>query len=496
MAGYLEYLMNPATQGLLNMSAGLLQAGGPSPYPTSFGQALGRGVQQGYAGLASAQQAQQQQALVQLEQAKMGMVQQQLKQAQAQFEMQQGILRNAGLLGGGSQQQAPTQIADASAGPTTPGMSANTSQLAFGTPSYATAPQQPQASPNQAFPFNLQQLTAMKLAGMPDLLPNYKETQPDLKIEGGIIRDMKTGRVIGTQPIITPNGQAILPNVGPDGSYSVSGVPGADALLRNQKRIEGEEGARYQYEPTTDASGRVIPRSKLTGEPIGSQGAPSAAPTPMQPRPMSGPWSTVPLLPKPMGMGQTTYQKNLDETRSKYAGTLSEKYGAAAEGADQRIALNNQALDLVDKADTGPGAVATAEVKSWLVKLGIPEGDFEKGPSATTALNKDLLNAATQRAKQVYGARMTQQEVMLMLQKGSPNTDMQKAAIKFLINADNAQAQYQKQQGSDLGRYLGMGGDPHQFEAWYARSFPLSKSLETVKLDTGKRPPLSSFGSK
>jgi hypothetical protein len=58
MAGYLEYLMNPATQGMLNLSAGLLQAGGPSRTPVGFGQALGQGVMQGNQGMMAAQQMQ------------------------------------------------------------------------------------------------------------------------------------------------------------------------------------------------------------------------------------------------------------------------------------------------------------------------------------------------------------------------------------------------------------------------------------------------------
>jgi hypothetical protein len=65
MAGFLEYLMNPATQGMLNLSAGLLQAGGPSRTPVSFGQALGQGLQHGTQGLQQAQQAQLQQQLLQ-----------------------------------------------------------------------------------------------------------------------------------------------------------------------------------------------------------------------------------------------------------------------------------------------------------------------------------------------------------------------------------------------------------------------------------------------
>src|SRR5262249_34332860 len=138
------------------------------------------------------------------------------------------------------------------------------------------------------------------------------------------------------------------------------------------------------------------------------------------------------------GIGQTTFNKNLEEGRAKFVGELSTKYGAQAEAADQRIALAQQALDLVAKAETGPGAVLQSDVKSWLIKAGIPEGDFEKGASATQSLNKDLLNLATAKAKQAYGAKITQSEVMLMIQRGSPNVDMQKAAINFLLKTDIA----------------------------------------------------------
>src|SRR6185295_13937193 len=231
MAGYLDDLMNPANQGALSLSANLLKAGGPSPYPVPFGSALGNAFS-GFQG------DQQRQAMLGLEQAKMGMLQQQLKQAQAQFEMQQGILRNAGLIPGpgGAPTQPPTQVADASA-----------QVPSYGQPGFQPGPTQAQAPQSQAFPFNLQQLTAMKLAGMPDLLPNYKETKPEIKIEGGILRDMnRGGAIVGTQPIITPNGQAILPNVGPNGSFSVSGVPGGNSVYRNNQNIAAEASARFQ----------------------------------------------------------------------------------------------------------------------------------------------------------------------------------------------------------------------------------------------------------
>lgn len=85
MAGYLEALMNPATLGLLNASAGLLQAGGPSRVPVGFGQALGQGVQQGAGAF---QTAQQQQAMLNMHNLQAGMLAQNLKKA----EQTQGAL--------------------------------------------------------------------------------------------------------------------------------------------------------------------------------------------------------------------------------------------------------------------------------------------------------------------------------------------------------------------------------------------------------------------
>jgi hypothetical protein len=69
MAGILDWFSNPANQGLLNLSAGLMQAGGPSRMPVSFGQALGQGFQQGAQGLQQAQQAQMQQQMFGMKQA-------------------------------------------------------------------------------------------------------------------------------------------------------------------------------------------------------------------------------------------------------------------------------------------------------------------------------------------------------------------------------------------------------------------------------------------
>lgn len=63
MAGILQWANDPANQGLLNLSAGLLQASGPSRTPVSLGQAFGQAVPQGMNAFQQAQQGQMQQQL-------------------------------------------------------------------------------------------------------------------------------------------------------------------------------------------------------------------------------------------------------------------------------------------------------------------------------------------------------------------------------------------------------------------------------------------------
>lgn len=198
------------------------------------------------------------------------------------------------------------------------------------------------------------------------------------------------------------------------------------------------------------------------------------------------PWDTIPKMPTPKGIGQTTYNKAMQGKYAEVGTELSKKYGELAESAAQRNALTDQALGLVDKADTGTMAASLSDVKNLLTsRFGIPESSFENTPSATIALNKDLTNAATQKAKQQFGSRITQSEVNLMLQRASPGVDMPKAAIKYLLQSDKEIGAYNIRQANDLGKYLENGGDPNRFEGWYAKTFP--QKFES-KLTTGAAP--------
>ena len=205
-------------------------------------------------------------------------------------------------------------------------------------------------------------------------------------------------------------------------------------------------------------------------------------------KPSNDPWASIPTVPQPKGIGQSTYNQSYMQGMGEAGAKVSERLGENATAANQRIALNNQSLSLIDKADTGPLAAQASNIKNWLVsKFGISEDRFQNTPSATLALQKDLVNAATAKAKQQFGGKITQGEVNLMLTRGSPNVDMTKAALRYLLQSDTAGAQYQLDQANDFSKYMKLNGDPTQFESWYSQKFPMTNAVGSIHLNTGKQ---------
>lgn len=275
--------------------------------------------------------------------------------------------------------------------------------------------------------------------------------------------------------------------------YQTVEVPqrGGGTMPTFKPQVPGYGGAAPTAPQPQAAPPAPAPRIMAGGQPIPPAEAPAAnavlnATAQGQPMTVPGvdPWASMPKLLVPQGAGpQGTMQKTLAEEQGKKAAELSTKYGQAAADANQRMATNNQALDLIDQADTGPGSSFMTDFKNLAVsRLGIPEGDFQNNPAANTALNKDLVNSAVQKGKSMFGSRFTQSEVGLMLTQASPSAQQTKTAIKFLLQSDNANQQYSIKQANDLGRFMASGGDPMRFEAWYSGAFPQTNALSQVKM--------------
>lgn len=152
---------DPRALALLNFGANMMQSGGSSPREITFGEALGHGMQGGIQGLITGNQLQQMKRKSDMEEKQHAlsnlMLEMQMKEATRKHEMQQNIM---GRLGFGGQQQTGMQNASMQAG-----MS--------------------QQSTGGQFPFNLNDVTAMKMAGLADMLPELQYAQKGAERKSG-----------------------------------------------------------------------------------------------------------------------------------------------------------------------------------------------------------------------------------------------------------------------------------------------------------------------
>jgi hypothetical protein len=277
MAGFLEYLMNPATQGMLNLSAGLMQAGGPSATPVGFGQALGQGLQQGVRGMQSAQMAQmQQQKLAQ--EAKLLDLHGKLYGAQAD-KANEDVRRQQRLSSIMSMpmEAAPVQVAGLSP----------TSASAVGAPWAAAGPQAP-ASPIDGFKARATLLAKegflQEANQVADLV---KKISPDLEFKDGVWYDKSSGAPVRGGAGINQQGFGYQTQVGPNG-ISVGPLAGADALYRGQQDIGNESQARFDLRTVPATGPNSPPRFASRLELLGGGRTAPAAPAPSGAAPAPG----------------------------------------------------------------------------------------------------------------------------------------------------------------------------------------------------------------
>jgi hypothetical protein len=128
-------------------------------------------------------------------------------------------------------------------------------------------------------------------------------------------------------------------------------------------------------------------------------------------------------------------------------------------------------------AETGPSSNWLTEHRANLKEWGVPDALIPGSGTVTDTqeLNKNLKQSALQGARSIFGSRMTQMEVKLQHDELSPSTSMTKDAIASLVQQDNIKANYAKQRANDYGQYVQAGGDPMQFERYYASKRPLTR---------------------
>jgi hypothetical protein len=260
---------DPQQAGLLGLATGLLNAGGPSLRPTSFGQAIGQGMQ-GYMG--ARQQAQKDQMLQ--EQLKMLKLQEQ--RAQGMYDMQRQAFAD---VGGSPQSQSspamPGQLGSGTFGEVSPpaGMPA--------------IPRQQASAPNsEAELRKLQQYAILGVPGAKELFEIYKYKTDGIKRDPGSIIE----RVDGSREFVPDVKSGI-------GSYDfktntmtpVGGFADWQAKLEGAK-TGAQEAAKAPYNVTTlnlKDGPRVVSNAQLpsmfgVGTTEGPQGLDTSRLTPQQ----------------------------------------------------------------------------------------------------------------------------------------------------------------------------------------------------------------------
>lgn len=296
-------------------------------------------------------------------------------------------------------------------------------------------------------------------------------------------------------PTVVPNqiGQAIADRAGqttaategakaPYTFHNVTTASGATVPMSTSQLMGNQGFLQPRPSPSSPAVPPQVQAAADSGKPFEATQAPGGQvqfnPNPGKPNPQQDIWATIPKAPQPTGLGQSTEDKKMSELRVEKIGKLSDQYSAEGDVANQRKALNNQALAAVDNADTGFFSGAVSTYRNILGSLGV-KGAQEKA-ATDQELGKNLINTALTKGKQLFGARFTQSEVGIMLSQASPSPQMQKLAIKFLLQSDNLTQQYNVQRGNDFGEYVARGGDPLRFTNWYNSVHPLTKDLESL----------------
>ena len=208
--------------------------------------------------------------------------------------------------------------------------------------------------------------------------------------------------------------------------------------------------------------------------------------TPMHPQhgvpaaPIGQAWQTIPKVSIPSTPNSSSDAATMSKlnqvgpARTEIATTL----GNQAEAANQTLELNKEAMAALPGAEVGPMSDWLTHNRAALIEAGVPANLLPESGTITPTfmLNKALTNAALQGAKNTFGTRMTQNEVKLQTEEMSPSAEMTRDAIASLINQSNIKAKYVLQKQDDFqNRYDAKGGDPTQFNGWYAVNRPLSR---------------------
>jgi hypothetical protein len=138
--------------------------------------------------------------------------------------------------------------------------------------------------------------------------------------------------------------------------------------------------------------------------------------------------------------------------------------------------------------NTGWGSSQITTMKMALQQVGVPASLLGNLASNNVELNKYLTQAALQQLKATYGARVSQMEVFLNLQKANPSAEMPMQAIKVLLGNSIASSQYDVDSAKRANSYVKAGNDPRLFDTWNQDKYPRENYTSVPKAAPSNAP--------
>lgn len=448
MAGALDAFNDPATQGLLSLSASLLQAGGPSATPVPTGAAMGNAYQ-GY------QADRQRQALLGLEQQKGALTAMQVNAAMRQQAFQEWALTgkmpdfsSMSAPGGLGTQQAPQQP-----------MPFNAPQpMPSGAPMAPQgAPQGPQGlppgSPLASLPPDAQQAIRLNMA-LPGAGPiAMQATQPVIGREGGIYKRNQDGSMSLDPGWIKGEEERLRLQEGIKNQNTIVDVPLADGRVQKMTKA--------QQLQVVDAT---APINGLPKEVVGDiQRQLLAEPTqPVDVNITLNGRSTKLTIPALGGglpgvtAGQSTEARSAAEKSGMNAGDVQNDINQEAASALQSRKILGEMRGLSQDFNQGKIAPFKRALGEWAQATGIKGFEEEiKSAESQQALQKLTAQMATAAMKQ-FTNRGTQMEFKTFLQN-NPNAELTPGGFQKVLEFmdKSAQASLDKQQAYQGWRQQG-----------------------------------------
>ncbi len=233
--------------------------------------------------------------------------------------------------------------------------------------------------------------------------------------------------------------------------------PQMAAAIQADMARTGTQNANFRIGPTDAPAGTPIAPQNIQQGQIGQ--APMQAPVAP---PVAA--ATPGISPTQQREVTTAEERSLAEHRGQTLASQEEKIQHDADSAIQKIAQNNKMVELIPSITTGGLAKQITTLRGIGQSLGINIGD----PSSNQEFEKFAIKGALEGAKQIYGARLTNQDVMSQI-ASNPGSSMAEKALYQLIKYDNIQQQrnIDKRQA-----YFQYQGPKNQFGQWFDQTHP------------------------